>query len=76
MLMGCTFSGIKRHFPELRGAAMVFHNLHQKTSWRVNRITIDSLSVPENTTLDVTELETVPTDGAIVLLRFPQPINN
>lgn len=55
---------------------MVFLNQHQKTSSRVNRITIDSLSVPENTTLDVTELETVPTDGAIVLLRFPQPINN
>ncbi|HHK9551910.1 hypothetical protein VB265_13660 [Enterobacter sichuanensis] len=40
------------------------------------QITVDSLSLPENTTLDVMELETVPTDGAIVLLRFPQPISH
>jgi outer membrane usher protein len=32
--------------------------------------------LPENTTLDVTELEKVLTDGVIVLLRFPQPISN
>lgn len=46
------------------------------TPWRVNRITVDSLSLPENTALDVTELESVPTDGAIVLLRFPQPVTD
>ena len=46
------------------------------TPWRVNRITADSLSMPENTALDVTELESVPTDGAIVLLRFPQPVTD
>ncbi|MEH0887022.1 fimbria/pilus outer membrane usher protein [Enterobacter sp. UNJFSC 003] len=46
------------------------------TPWRVNRITVDSLSLRENTTLDVTELESVPTDGAIVLLRFPQPVSD
>ena len=46
------------------------------TPWRVNRITADSLSLPENTALDVTELESVPTDGAIVLLRFPQPVTD
>lgn len=46
------------------------------TPWRVNRITVDSLSLPENTALDVTELESVPTDGAIVLLRFPQPVTH
>lgn len=46
------------------------------TPWRVNRITVDSLSLPENTALDVTELESVPTNGAIVLLRFPQPVTD
>lgn len=46
------------------------------TPWRVNRITVDSLSMPENTTLDVTEMESVPTEGAIVLLRFPKPLTD
>ncbi|WP_263643512.1 hypothetical protein [Enterobacter sp. K16B] len=40
------------------------------------QITVDSLSLPENTTLDVMELEMVPTDGAIVLLRFSQSITH
>lgn len=46
------------------------------TPWRVNRITVDSLSLRQNTMLDVTELESVPTDGAIVLLRFPQLVTD
>lgn len=43
------------------------------TPWRVNRITVDSFSLPEGTDMDVNELETVPTDGAIVNLRFLKP---
>ncbi|WP_230320641.1 fimbria/pilus outer membrane usher protein [Erwinia sorbitola] len=43
------------------------------TPWRVNRITVDSLSLPEGMGMDVSELETVPTDGAIVNLRFLKP---
>lgn len=41
------------------------------TPWRVNRITADSLTLPENVQLDVDEMETVPTEGAIIMLRFP-----
>lgn len=41
------------------------------TPWRVNRVTADSFSLPESAHLDVDELETVPTDGAIIRLRFP-----
>jgi len=44
------------------------------TPWRVNRISVDSLSLPENTGMDVDELESVPTEGAIVELTFPQPL--
>jgi outer membrane usher protein len=40
------------------------------TPWRVNRITVDSLSLPEGVGMDVSERETVPTDGAIVNIRF------
>jgi outer membrane usher protein len=43
------------------------------TPWRVNRITVDSFSLPEGIAMDVNELETVPTDGAIVNLRFLKP---
>ena len=43
------------------------------TPWRVNRITVDSYSLPEGINMDVDELETVPTEGAIIRLRFPQP---
>lgn len=46
------------------------------TPWRVNRITVDSFSMPENTTLEVSEMESVPTEGAVVLLRFPQPVTD
>lgn len=46
------------------------------TPWRVNRITVDSLSMPENATLEVTEMESVPTEGAVVLLRFPQSVSD
>jgi len=42
---------------------------------RMNQITVNSLNVPENTTMDATEMETVHTDGAIVLLRFPTTVN-
>ncbi len=34
---------------------------------------MDSFSLPEGTDMDVNELETVPTDGAIVNLRFLKP---
>ena len=43
------------------------------TPWRVNRITADTYSLPEGIHLDVDELETVPTEGAIIRLTFPQP---
>nr|WP_038381674.1 fimbria/pilus outer membrane usher protein [Pantoea sp. IMH] len=43
------------------------------TPWRVNRITVDSMSLPEGKSMEVNELETVPTDGAIVNLRFLKP---
>ncbi|MEM6160465.1 fimbria/pilus outer membrane usher protein [Erwinia sp. P6884] len=43
------------------------------TPWRVNRITVDSLSLPRDKAIEVNELETVPTDGAIVNLRFLKP---
>lgn len=41
------------------------------TPWRVNDVTTDSFSLPEDVCLDVEEAETVPTEGAIVSLRFP-----
>ncbi|WP_300004732.1 fimbria/pilus outer membrane usher protein [uncultured Cedecea sp.] len=41
------------------------------TPWRVNDVTTDSFSLPEDVCLDVEEIETVPTEGAIVSLRFP-----
>ncbi|MGU3524137.1 fimbria/pilus outer membrane usher protein [Enterobacteriaceae bacterium C23F] len=41
------------------------------TPWRVNRVTADKFSLPESAHLDVDELETVPTDGAIIRLSFP-----
>lgn len=43
------------------------------TPWRVNRITVDSLSLPDKVSMDVDELESVPTDGAIIKLTFPEP---
>ncbi len=51
---------------------MGINNQHQKNLWQVNRIGVDSLGVPENSTLDVTQLKRVPTYGAIVLLCFPR----
>lgn len=42
------------------------------TPWRVNRVTVDSFSLPEGVKMDIDELETVPTEGAIILLRFPE----
>lgn len=44
------------------------------TPWRVNRVTVDSWNLPAGMTFDTDELEAVPTDGAIVSLRFPQPM--
>lgn len=43
------------------------------TPWRVNRITADGWSLPEGVKMEVDELETVPTEGAIIRLRFPAP---
>lgn len=43
------------------------------TPWRVNRVTVDTYSQPEGRSFPVDELETVPTDGAIIYLRFPEP---
>lgn len=41
------------------------------TPWRVNRTAADSFALPEQMKLDVDGLETVPTEGAIIRLRFP-----
>lgn len=42
------------------------------TPWRVNRITVDTSALPEGVKMDVDELETVPTEGAIIQMRFPK----
>ncbi|MBV4413870.1 fimbrial biogenesis outer membrane usher protein [Enterobacteriaceae bacterium YMB-R22] len=43
------------------------------TPWRVNRVTMDTYALPEEMHFDNDELEAVPTDGAIVRLRFDPP---
>lgn len=43
------------------------------TPWRVNRITADSYNLPDNKRMEIDELEAVPTNGAIIRLRFPKP---
>lgn len=43
------------------------------TPWRVNRVTMDSYSLPEGLLFENDEQEAVPTDGAIVQLRFEPP---
>ncbi len=43
------------------------------TPWRVNRVTVDTFSQPEERHFPVSEREAVPTDGAILYLRFPVP---
>ncbi|MEA1064377.1 fimbria/pilus outer membrane usher protein [Erwinia sp. HR93] len=40
------------------------------TPWRVNRVTMDSYSLPEGMRADNDEVEAVPTEGAIVRLKF------
>jgi outer membrane usher protein len=46
------------------------------TPWRVNRVTVDTFSQPEERRFAVSEREAVPTDGAILYLRFPTPIQS
>lgn len=43
------------------------------TPWRVNRITVDGSTLPDGSEMVEEEQEVVPTDGAIIRLRFPQP---
>ncbi len=43
------------------------------TPWRVNRLTVDNFSLPEGLRFERDELEAVPTDGAIVRVRFKPP---
>lgn len=43
------------------------------TPWRVNRVTVDTYSLPAGVEMDVDELETVPTEGAIIRMQFPKP---
>ncbi|QKJ88845.1 fimbria/pilus outer membrane usher protein [Paramixta manurensis] len=50
-----------------RGEALVGY----LTPWRVNRLTLDSWNLPDGITLPVSELETVPTKGAIIKATFP-----
>ncbi|HAS1172441.1 fimbria/pilus outer membrane usher protein [Enterobacter cloacae] len=44
------------------------------TPWRVNRITVDGSTLPDGSEMAEEELEAVPTDGAIIRLRFPKPV--
>lgn len=61
--------GINNQFgvtTDRRGFALV-SNL---TPFRVNRLTLDSYNLPDNVQLPETELDVVPTAGAVVLGRF------
>ena len=44
------------------------------TPWRLNHVTVDTSTLPDGTEMTEDELEAVPTDGAIIKLRFPKPV--